>query len=639
MYLNFYNLAKQPFNITPDPQFLYLSESHKQTLASMTHGIDERKGLIAITGGVGVGKTTIVRAYLQRVRTSDLKVIYLFYANMTFPYLVKTICQELELDLDANDPVDMVNGLGLALMDLRRRGKNVVVVIDEAQSMPVETLRNLTMFSSLDTAAEKLIQIVLVGQTELDELLEKHELRDLKQEIAVRTHIAPLTPQGSLAYIKHRLSMAGLSGDSIFKRKAIDVIIKAADGVPRMLNILCDNALIAGFGSRKNPVTASIAKKIVSDFASPGKLSHIQTERVAPLISSREETGSQANHRPAEAGLTHGRLFPAPILRKLCRATSRVPEFFNAMSSRALSKANMQGREGVNKEASMIAARELPDGRKYVRKGVNMSNDCIGDLSEIRLFELVEFLVDGKKSGMIVIEGAEVQELYVEGGSIVHGRNGPLVGEEAVTAMMDLDDGRVLFNWQLSPENRTVRMPTEELMLKWAHREEEWKKTREIIGSSDTAFAIVADSGGKDRVIEEKQWGVLALCNGMRSVSEVAAILGRNEVEVWRTISDMVGMGVLEKAKAGSVRAQKPRVKATVDSEFFATVETELKKVVGPIARVIMNDTLEDFGESRGAFPKDRVKAFVQTVGEQIADEQKRDAFGRAMQLALLGND
>jgi len=266
-----------------------------------------------------------------------------------------------------------------------------------------------------------------------------------------------------------------------------------------------------------------------------------------------------------------------------------------------------------------------------------MSIDFIGDLSETRLFDLVKPLVDGKKSGMVVIEGDEVQELYVEGGSIVHGRNGTLVGEEAVTTMMDLDKGRVMFNWQLSSEKRTVRMLTEELMLNWAHAEKEWKTIREVICSPDIAFSIVVDSGGKDRVILERQWGVLALCNGMRPVSEVAEILGRNVFEVSSTISDMVGMGVLD--KAGSVAAPKSRAKATADSEFFATVETELKKVVGPIGRVIMNDTLTAFDESPRAFPKDRVQAFIQTVSDQIVEEQKREAFGRAMQLALMRND
>ncbi len=629
MYLNFYNLAKQPFHITPDPQFLYLSESHKQALASMIDGIDGRKGLIAITGGVGVGKTTIVRAYLQKARKDDLKVIYVFHVNVTFRDLVRTICRELELDLAADDPVDM--GLGLALTDLYRSGKNVVIVIDEAQSMPVETLESLRMWSNLETAAEKLVQVVLVGQPELDELLEKQELRQLKQSIAVRSAISPLTPRESLAYIEHRLSVAGLRGAPIFEKKAIDIIIKEADGVPRMLNILCDNALIAGFGYQKNPVTASIAKEVASDFSSP-KLPHVREERAGALMSSKEEKGSHVDHRPAAAG-------PAPILRTLSRLTGRVFRFFNVIWDGVFPGGPIPGREGVEKEEPVTAGIDLSDGLNYARREARMAGDLIGNLSEVRLFDLVKPLVDGKKSGMVIIGGTEVRELYVEGGSIVHGRSGALVGEEAITAMMDLDEGRVVFNWQLSPEKRTVRMLTEELMANWTHREEEWKKTREVAASSGAVFSIVVDSGGKDRTILEKQWGVLALCNGVRSASEVAATLSRNVVDVVQTIGDMVGMGVLEKAGAvGPVAAREPKKKTVVGDEFFAAVETELKKVVGPVARVIMNDTLAAFDESRGAFPEDRVQAFIQTVSEQIVEEQKRDAFERAIQLSLRVN-
>ena len=638
MYLKFYNLTKQPFHITPDPQFLYLSESHKQALASMTYAIDNRKGFVAITGDVGVGKTTIVRAYLQKATTAHLKVIYLFYPDVTFQGLVKTIYQELELDLATNDPADMVNGLGLALIDLYRRGEKVVIVIDEAQNMPIETLESLCVLSNLDTAAENLIQVVLVGQTELVELLEKRELRQLKQKIGIRSHIAPLTPQDSLAYIKHRLALAGLSGDAIFERKAIDIIIKKANGVPRMLNILCDNALITGFGYEKNPITASIAREIISDFALPRKLPRVRKEGTAPFVSSKEKTGGQVDHRPANAGLRRGQSLPAAILGKFHRSTGGVLSSSNVMRDQALSGTKIQERDSVDKEAPITAAREPSDGRKDVRREIPMSSDFIGDLSEIRLFDLVKPLVDGKKSGMVMIEGTEVQELYVEGGSIVHVKMGPLVGEEAATAMMDLDEGRVMFNWRLSPEKQTVRMLTEELMSNWARWEEEWKIRREVVGSSDIAFSIVVDSGEKDRIILEKQqWGVLALCNGTRSVSEVAEILGRNVLEVSKTISDMVGMGVLE--KAGAVPAPKPRIKATAEGEFFALVETELKKVVGPVARVIMNDTLAAFDESRDAFPKDRVRAFVQTLSEQIVEEQKRDAFGKATRLALIGND
>jgi general secretion pathway protein A len=271
MYKKFYNLTKEPFHITPDPQFLYLSESHKQALASIIYGIEKRKGFVAITGGVGVGKTTIVRAYLDKTTEADLKVIYVFHANLSFKDLVKAIYRDLGLELATNDLVEMVNGLHFALIELYKQGKTVVVIIDEAQNMPMETLENLRMLSNLETPTEKLIQVVLVGQTELEELLEKHELRQLKQRIAIRSYIAPLSPQESYAYIAHRLSLAGLDNPSIFSTKALDIIVGEANGIPRRLNVLCDNALITGFGYQTNPVTASIAKEVVSDFAAHKK--------------------------------------------------------------------------------------------------------------------------------------------------------------------------------------------------------------------------------------------------------------------------------------------------------------------------------------------------------------------------------
>jgi general secretion pathway protein A len=271
VYEKFYNLTKEPFHITPDPEFLYLSESHKQALASMIYGIEKRKGFVAITGGVGVGKTTIVRAYLEKARAASLNVIYIFQTNITFKDLVKTIYREFDLELATNNLVEMVNGLHLALIELYRQGKTVVIIIDEAQNMPIETLENLRMLSNLETPTEKLVQIVLVGQAELDGLLEKHELRQLKQRIAIRARIMPLSAEDSRAYIEHRLSVAGLDSGSIFDKRALDIIIKEADGVPRKLNVLCDNALITGFGYQKNPVTASIAKEVVADFASPRK--------------------------------------------------------------------------------------------------------------------------------------------------------------------------------------------------------------------------------------------------------------------------------------------------------------------------------------------------------------------------------
>jgi general secretion pathway protein A len=284
MYEKFYNFTKEPFHITPDPRFLYLSERHKQALSSIIYGIEKRKGFVAITGGVGVGKTIIIRAYLEKATNAGLKVIYLFHANVSFEDLVRTIYREFELEPATTDLIEMVDGLHLALIELYRQGKTVVIIIDEAQNMPIETLENLRMLSNLETPTEKLIQVVLVGQTELEELLEKHELRQLNQRIAIRARIAPLSAQESYAYIEHRLSVAGLDKPPIFSKGALDIIVKEANGVPRRLNVLCDNVLITGFGYQKNPVTASIAREVVTDFAAKQRQPPVWRWKVAALV-------------------------------------------------------------------------------------------------------------------------------------------------------------------------------------------------------------------------------------------------------------------------------------------------------------------------------------------------------------------
>jgi hypothetical protein len=263
-----------------------------------------------------------------------------------------------------------------------------------------------------------------------------------------------------------------------------------------------------------------------------------------------------------------------------------------------------------------------------------MHNDIIGDLSEVRLFDLLKPLVDGKKSGMVVIEGAQTGELYIEGGSIVHGKTDTVTGDEAILAIMDMDDGQVGFNWHLSPEKQTVGMLTGQFMSRWAQREEGWRKIKEVMASSNAVFSVVVDCRGEDRTILAKQWGVLALCNGMRNVSDIAALLGRSIFEISETVCEMVGLGILDKMEDAEIR--KTRLKETVDGTFFATVETELKKVVGPIARIIMNDTLAAFDESRDAFPKDRVASFLRTICGQIVEEQKRDQFGRAVYAVMI---
>jgi general secretion pathway protein A len=266
VYLKYYNLKKEPFHITPDPEFLYLSPSHKEALAAIIYGIEQKKGFVAIIGDVGVGKTTILRSYLDSAERKHLKIIYVFNARLTFEGLLKTIFQDLEIESPSSDPMEMVNKLYEVLIEEYKQGNSVVLVIDEAQNMPIETLENLRMLSNLETSKDKLIQIVLVGQNEFEESLNLNRLRQLKQRIAIRSRILPLTKTESLDYVKSRLQKAGSNHSSIFTNGALKNIINEANGIPRMINILCDNSLITGFGYQKKPVGVKIVKEVIADF-------------------------------------------------------------------------------------------------------------------------------------------------------------------------------------------------------------------------------------------------------------------------------------------------------------------------------------------------------------------------------------
>jgi general secretion pathway protein A len=265
MYLDYYQLEKYPFHVTPDPEFLFLSPSHREALASVIYGVEEKKGFIAILGEVGVGKTTILRSYLEKVDKEQLKAIYLFHANISFKELLKTICRELEIPLGSEDLYDIVPKLHEALIEEYRQGHSVVLIIDEAQNMPIDTLENLRMLSNLETTEDKLIQIVLCGQPEFEAMLQRRELAPLDQRISIKARIAPLSVQDSRKYIRHRLLKAGRKGELIFTNDALKRIVDRAKGIPRTINILCDNCLVTAFGVKKGKVNGKIVKEILQD--------------------------------------------------------------------------------------------------------------------------------------------------------------------------------------------------------------------------------------------------------------------------------------------------------------------------------------------------------------------------------------
>ena len=266
MYSRFYGFTTEPFQNTPDLDFLFLSPNHKEALACLEYGIQQRKGFIAVTGEAGVGKTIILRSYLTKVDAQKQKTIYVLNPKLTFDSLLTTILKELSAEPVAGIAAQKLNQLHEVLIAEYRNDHTVVLIIDEAQHIPIETLESIRMLSNMETATEKLIQIVLVGQPELDALLNRSELRHVRERIALRARIAPLTKTESEEYIDHRLNLVSLEPRSVFSKQALDRIVKSANGIPRRLNILCDAVLIAGFGYRHAIISGGIAKEAIAVF-------------------------------------------------------------------------------------------------------------------------------------------------------------------------------------------------------------------------------------------------------------------------------------------------------------------------------------------------------------------------------------
>ena len=266
MYAKFYKLRKEPFNVTPDPTFLYLSSSHKEAIAALLYGIKSRKGFIAILGEVGTGKTTIVRTYLNSINRGTIKLIYLFNPNLTFNALLRDLLAEFDVKPPSDENNKMIAQLHRCLIDQYRKGRNVTLIIDEAQNMPLPTLESLRMLSNLETTREKLLQIVLVGQPELETMLARHELRQLRNRIAILAKIHPLSETESIDYIQSRVDKVSLKKNNrLFTNEALRLIVKRAQGIPRTINILCDNALVTGYGYQTSVITADIVKEIIAD--------------------------------------------------------------------------------------------------------------------------------------------------------------------------------------------------------------------------------------------------------------------------------------------------------------------------------------------------------------------------------------
>lgn len=247
MYDQFYGFREPPFNITPDPRFLFYSDRHREAYNHLLFGIRERKGFIQITGEVGAGKTTLCRALLEELGPRYTTALILNPSLKNPTQLLRTVLTELGLQPGKADRVACLEMLNRFLLEQLEKDNDVVLLIDEAQDLPPDLLEQVRLLSNLETDQRKLLQIVLVGQPELREKLNDRSLRQLRQRITVRYHLAPLSRQEVERYIHHRLQVVGANGRPAFTSWAIRSIFRYSGGIPRLVNAVCDKALLAGF--------------------------------------------------------------------------------------------------------------------------------------------------------------------------------------------------------------------------------------------------------------------------------------------------------------------------------------------------------------------------------------------------------
>jgi general secretion pathway protein A len=267
VYTSFYGLEENPFNLTPDPRYLFLSPSHKEALDHLLYGINERKGFIVITGGVGTGKTTLCRALLERLDSSSRSAL-VFNTHISDLELLQTINREFglaEKDPGEKNKTAYIIELNNFLLDNFKKGGTSVLLIDEAQNLSHSALEQVRMLSNLETEKEKLIQIVLAGQTELKELLTAPSLRQLNERILVRYDLKPLDRKDLKGYVDHRFVVAGGRGDVAFSDGALKVIFTYSRGNPRRINAVCDRALLIGYARGQHRITKDVAAKAVED--------------------------------------------------------------------------------------------------------------------------------------------------------------------------------------------------------------------------------------------------------------------------------------------------------------------------------------------------------------------------------------
>ncbi len=270
MYSKFFSFREKPFKLVPNPEYYYVSRSHEEAMAHLKYAISEGEGFVEITGEVGTGKTTLCRVFLDTL-DEDTEVAYIFNPRLGPTQLLRAIADELGVECRGDDTQRLIDALNRYLIEMKTAGKKVVLLVDEAQNLARDVMEQLRLLSNLETNRSKMLQIILVGQPELGELLDSYDLRQLAQRITLSCHLSPLSFREIREYVEHRLQVASKKAPVVFTYSAYRHLARYSKGIPRLINIVCDRALLTAFGRNRKKVTGAVVRAAVRELSERGK--------------------------------------------------------------------------------------------------------------------------------------------------------------------------------------------------------------------------------------------------------------------------------------------------------------------------------------------------------------------------------
>ncbi len=266
MYTEYFGLQEKPFSISPDPRYLYMSEHHREALAHLLYGINSDGCLILLTGDVGTGKTTVCRSLMEQL-PHNTEAAIIVNPKLSVQELLETICEELQIPFTRNNPTikSYIDAINQSLLSAHAQGRTTLLIIDEAQNLDMEVLEQLRLLTNLETDTTKLLKIILIGQPELQQKLEQPEVAQINQRITSRYHLSPLSENDASQFIRHRLVIAGGGRMEFFSQAALKAVYQASKGIPRLINIICDRALLGAYVEDANQVNRQIIVKAATE--------------------------------------------------------------------------------------------------------------------------------------------------------------------------------------------------------------------------------------------------------------------------------------------------------------------------------------------------------------------------------------